>query len=148
MIAKTEYSSWSELRSRFIAAPLILRLYCLMATLAVIYILAFIFLLPQDLKTTMGYYIPAAPVGYMFGIYFIYAGIFSVDKRMKKINLLYGMLAPLILYAYFGYLTLNEDASMHDITLWQIVWSIGLPVFWAGMLMTSPVTTFLRNFNK
>jgi hypothetical protein len=148
MIVKTEYSSWSELYSRFTAAPIILRLYCFMVTLAVLYMTALIFLLPQDLKIMMRNYIPVAPVGYVFGIYFVYASIFSVDKRMKKINLLFGMLAPLILYAVFDYLTLSDTSSTQAITLWQIVWAIGLPVFWAGMLMTRPVTIFLRSFNK
>lgn len=126
---------------KFSSAPFILKFYCLFATFVTIFGSSILF----TGKSTSAIIGPFPPIGYMFGLYFIYTIIFSSDARIYKKKLRFGLIAPLLLYCFFsGYLLfINQYPGI--VNVWLIFWTILLPIIWIILLMTKQVSRFLNN---
>ena len=135
------YARWLGLSAKFSAAPVILKMYCIFATLATSYMVFSSFIFPMIGWKTI-WPGPAVFFGYMFGLYFVYACIFS-NERANKIGLRMGMIATLLtnLFTFAAY---NNSSLHHTNSMWLMVWTVILPVFWTLMLMTKTVTRFLQ----
>jgi len=129
---------------KFSSAPFILKLYCLFATFATIFGLAILFFGERSEAAIIG---PQAPIGYMFGLYFIYTLIFSSDERINKRRLRLALILLLAIYSSSSiYMLLINSNPFRTVTAWLIFWMIILPIVWAILLMTKQVTRFVIRY--
>jgi hypothetical protein len=130
----------SRMLLKFLSAPFILKLYCLFATFVTIFVLA-IAVAGKSSSAIIG---PLLPLSYMFGLYFIYAIIFSSDKSINKKRLRLGLIAQLAFYCLLSfYMLFIDHYRLVIVNDWLIFWMIILPMVWIILLMTKQVTTFL-----
>jgi len=150
MSTKQVSSQWKGIYSNFSSAPLELKAFCLFATTATILSILLFFTsrnLQQSIVPITGW---AAAMGYTFGLFFIYALIFSTNKKVQKIKIRRGIVGPLVLYILFGifnlltYNTQNSGNPYLTISKWQPIWTILIPLFWIALLMSSRVTKYCR----
>ena len=141
-------SKWKNIYSKYSAAPIELKAFCLFATIVTILSILLLFAnsnLRRSIVPITG--LPFA-IGYSFGLYFIYAVIFSNNRGVQKIKIRYGILIPLALSILLGgfnllnYNTHNFGNTYPTISKWQPIWTILLPLFWIILLLSKRVTRF------
>ena len=141
-------SKWKNIYSKYSAAPIELKAFCLFATIVTILSILLLFAnsnLRRSIVPITG--LPFA-IGYSFGLYFIYAVIFSSNKSIRRIKIRYGILMPLVLSILLGgfnllnYNTQNFGNPYLTISKWQPIWTILIPLFWIILLMSKRVTRF------
>ncbi len=149
MNSKDEHANSIFNSSKFLAAPLELKCYAFFSAVITIFSVLLIFLpkINRAIVPITGW-LPA--LGYMFGIYFIYALIFLKSMKANRIKFRTTLISFLIMHILFGLFNLlsyngnNFSNPYLTISKWQPVWTILIPLFWIVLLLSSRVTRFCK----
>ena len=135
-----------SLFKRFLAAPLELRIYAVLSILVSLAGMVLPIFGPRRLWEAVVPFTGWSPaMGYMFGLYFTLALIYT---KMPGKWLLLGVLAPLALQLCFGFQELGKAPTPNFgnpllmVSPWRPVWTMALPAIWMVVMLSPRITRF------
>ena len=130
----------------FLAAPLELRIYAVFSIVVSLASLALPIFGPRKLWEALVPFTGWSPaIGYMFGLYFTLALIYT---KIPAWRLRMGVLAPLALQILFGFQAMNAAPAgnfgnpLLMVSPWRPVWTIALPAIWMLVMLSPRITRF------
>ena len=133
-----------NLYQRFQAAPLELRAYAIFSVMATLLGYGLPLIGPRRLWEALVPLVGWTPcLGYVFGLYFTFALIYTTFPRYR---LLLGVLAPLALQIAVGLSDLAKPPTPNfgnpflTVSPWRPVWSIVVPAVWITILLSPRIT--------
>ena len=136
----------TTLYTKFSAAPLELRVFATFSVLVTILGVALPIFGPKQLWEAIVPFTGWTPgLGYMFGLFFTFALIYS---KSPPFALRFGIIAPLVLQIIFGLLMMAMSPAKNfgnpylTVSPWRPVWTVAIPALWIALLLSPRISRF------
>jgi hypothetical protein len=138
----------TTLYAKFSSAPLEMKVFSIFSVIVTMLGCALPVFGPEHLWEAVVPFTGWLPgLGYMFGLFFTFALIYS---KLPPGRLRIGIIAPLALQIIFGLLVMAKQPANNfgnpylTVSPWQPVWTIVIPALWIAMLFTPRMGRFCK----